>query len=555
MTTTPDPDAASDIEDRLRRTLRAEADRHPARPDLPAVRSTIEDGAGPAVVVDLRAAPRRTRARLLAAAAVLAVLAGGAVVAWSGPGREPIVADAPPAAATGWYLPGPGWTVEDLFVTGGISTPGQVRQVLLMPAAGADDETFPQMDVTVTRTSDPAAAIALVADREFDVWADDDGIRSREGSGGSAPSVDAVATVDDLVVRARSFGMAQADVVAYAAAWRESGGVALPTPEGMARVGDSTTPASPVPPDVAVDAAIGPQGLDGTATVGLEVRGPDGQEASYYLTRPGERRATATLPAAEARAAGLTEAELSVERPGLLADATVWEATGAVRGSTRFVIDAPGASIGVDGDGAADLVASLRPVTGDDWAAAVRDLPSDRVPLVLVPALADIRVTEADFMAPERAGTTVVASEPSAPTIEGPVTTVVSGPDQVDLLLARAGAEALADQVTVGFLGDTSADVVLTGDDRLDPARWYLPAERRGREGTSALDLAEAGGPAERPGPVDPTCAGPASDVTAPDLAVIRPVEVGSCVDWFAVVVRLDAEGRVTEVRARLGAP
>jgi hypothetical protein len=89
-----DPTPLADpVEDRLRAALRAEADRRPVTPDLEGLRAR-----GDRTVVDLDLSPRRNRARTVAVAAVVALLAGTlGVLAVRGGGDddEPVITERP----------------------------------------------------------------------------------------------------------------------------------------------------------------------------------------------------------------------------------------------------------------------------------------------------------------------------------------------------------------------------------------------------------------------------------------------------------------------------
>ncbi|HEV7722761.1 MAG TPA: hypothetical protein VGO60_15825, partial [Iamia sp.] len=312
MTPTTDASPPDAIEGRLRATLEAEADRHPVTSDLAGLRARGDGN----VVVDLRLPPRRNRARILAAAVVVAVLAVGlgAVVARSGDDGEPVIADSA-ATPTGWYLPGEGWEVTGVEAGGYPANPGLVRDVLFM----TDDASgFPQASVSVYRTSDPAllAEGLLPGGVATAGGGDGDGDQARayrveSRTGGSAPSVDLAAPHDDLVLFVTAWGMSVEEVTALADGWWTSGGQALPTPEGLHRLLDASVPGAPAATPEAVLAARGPE-LDAhlalTATV--DVRGPDGRTASYTLAPTTRRRLpTGAGGAEEAATAGLAPEE------------------------------------------------------------------------------------------------------------------------------------------------------------------------------------------------------------------------------------------------------
>lgn len=535
------------IEDRLRATLAAEADRHPTTTDVEALRARADR-----TVVDLRLPPRRNRARLAAAAVVLAVLALGvtAVVADRDDG-EP-VATSPPPTATGWYLPGPDWDVVSIETAGTVERPGLVREVLFM-AAG--EGGMPQASVEVYRSTDPDALRDRISQG---------GGPTTRGTGAdartvllasSSPHVDVAVARDDLVLHIAGYGMDETAVLALADAWWESGGRALPTPDGAPRVFDTTRPgAAPVAPGD-VDMSGDPVGL----AVSVEVRSADGRRATYDLSPPEPRTTpTGAGDADAARDLGLAAPE--VPRP--VAAPEGGEAWLLPDGSVAAVV--PGAQLGVRSDERSDVVtdllASLRPVTAQTWRTAVEAATPDPDSALLAATLAEAPVPDR-FVGLDDLGP---GGLPGVVTDEQPSTTVTSvgvGEGVLERLRAVADGVAdeggLADPVVIGFVGDTEGDVALAGADRLDPARWELALGGRwGRDDAlSALDLAVDGDRVARhPGSATPACTGD-DGPPADDVVVIEPAAPDACLTWSAVVVRIDADGLVAEVRLRLWEP
>jgi len=545
------------IEDRLRATLEAEADRHSVTPDLAGLR-TRGDGN---VVVDLRLPPRRNRARILAAAAVVAVLAVGlgAVVTRSGDDGQPVITDSADAP-TGWYLPGPGWEITSVDAGGYPSSPGLVRSVLFMTD---DPSGFPQASVDVYRTTDPdALAAALVPDGVVQAGADDRPYVVATRTGGSAPLVDLTATYDDLVLHVEAWGPDGAGAFILADQWTTSRGQSLPSPEEMRRLGDGSDPDAPA---ATPDAVLAARDLAADAhlalTATVDVRGPDGRTASYTLAPTTRRRMpTGAGGSEEAATAGLAPGEV----PRTFADAgsPLGPATAAwLLPDGSIVADLPAATLDVgpqeydpDGETGRALVGALRPVSADEWAAAVRAVEPNPDPALLSPTLAEAPVP--DLTDDGSATTTMAETAPATIPEETAIPTVLLQIGRDDASLAH-----LADEVTVGFVGDTDADVVLTGADRGDPDRWALELDGRwAHSGTaSAIDRVQGapGVTGVHPGPTDPQCLERGGDrgPTDPAVVLVEPGDVGSCLDWFAVVVRVDDEGRITEVRLRLWEP
>ncbi|HMJ78009.1 MAG TPA: hypothetical protein VK507_18650, partial [Iamia sp.] len=534
------------------------------------------------VVVDLRLPPRRNRARILAAAVVVAVLAVGlgAVVARSGDDGEPVIADSP-ATPTGWYLPGPGWEVVGVSASGTMRQPGLVRDVTFTPT---DSEVgFPQATARVLRTTDPAAVIAELVPAGGSVITRGTGAEGRTYrasllEGGSAPSITMAATRGDDVLIFDAWGMELDEVVALADRWWTTEPGDIPTPAGQARWGDTTyvdvAPASAEDVVAHRQAEPVPIGL----AVNVEVRSPAGEQTGYSLQAP---TPVVRPTGADGVRSGLREDELPRALPTPPSGGEAW-----VSGSLGEVLALlPGARVGVYDGGeevTAALVESLRPVSAATWAEAIRAVEADPDPALLSPTLAGAPVPDLD----ESSGTTMAddGAEADGGT-EQPSTTVVTTPlpelsptttapapadgteaggvrDAFDALVDDAGPVvrpgAFADEVTVGFVGTTDADVVLGADDLLDPARWRLELGGRWAQvgPASALErLAAHEVTAQHPAPPDPGCAGATPGPVEDTLFAFVPADIDSCLDWFAVVVRVDDEGRITEVRLRLWEP
>ncbi|HEV7721487.1 MAG TPA: hypothetical protein VGO60_09390, partial [Iamia sp.] len=236
-----------------------------------------------------------------------------------------------------------------------------------------------------------------------------------------------------------------------------------------------------------------------------------------------------------------------------------------------------------DGETGRALVGVLRPVSADEWAAAVRAVDPDPDPALLSPTLGDASLPD---LTDHRSATTMADTDEVVPPSTSVGTTPVPDPAPTTTAPVDPGAAteaeteaarplgalyglaedddpgvtpgAFADEVTVGFVGDTTADVVIGDDDLLDGDRWTLELDGRWAQGgpVSILDrLTSANVSAEHPAAPTPTCAGEILDPVEDDLYAYAAVDIDSCLDWFAVVVRVDDEGRIAEVRLRLWEP
>lgn len=583
MTDRHPSDPTSAIEDRLRATLAAEADRHPVRPDLERLRSRADR-----TVVDLRLPPRRNRARILAAAVVIAVLAAGAAaVVRSGGDDETDQVAARGAPATGWYLPGDGWEIVGVEVLTSIDL-GTTRQAVFAPTGASTSSAYLQVGVYPVATldgvtdaweADGAVPVTRGAD-DHPAWMVDEAAWRGEapiaGRRVLVPGEDEVLVLDGSEV-ARDILLAVAD------RWRDTDGreIALPDGSDLSRTYDTTDP-EPRPVDagaLAADQAPGPARRSPLVAIDVEHRA--GAQASYSLTGPGGLgRVTGVGDDDGGAGAGIEPGARRRPVEGTRDDGEVWEVpnlgapahlVGLLPGADVAVgapsSDDPSASTASAAD-LVDLMAALRPVDGSTWAASVASA-SDRG--------RDWPATLAELEADDGSGPGTLLTEDGEPIGEAtPPASATTEPSNDDPTAADPdlSADALlelieptsdpdwvrdsfTDELTVGFVGSTDADVVLTGEDRFAPERWVLDTGGRwGREGpTSALEqIAGVTITPTRPGSPTPRCAA-TSDPGRDDLVTLTPVAFASCIDWFAVVVGFDDGGRIAEVRLALWEP
>ena len=385
---TPRPDP---LEDRLRATFEAEADRHPLTPDLAALRAR-----GERTIVDLHPSPRRNRARLLAVAAVIALLAGvvGVLAVRSGgDDDEPVITDDPPA--TGYHLPGAGWEVQGISALPVRRSPGTERVVEYSTTADDVDTSVPGFGlgsarIFVHRVEDDDPLGALAERPGFDgarTVTRGEGDETREyvvvAQPASTPEEVATqggilfaATDDRLLSIDWSGPVGEDDALALADGWWASGGeaVALDPATGLERVSDVTYPGvEPAP----VDEVLGTTG-DAALQVLIAVEAPEGWTGAYTLSAPGQVVPSGFAGPEAGAAAGLGPDEVGTRLPAEVGGpAPAWESP------TGIVAEVPGAVLGVPRGGflgyelsagrARELWAALEPVSTEAWVGAGAD--------------------------------------------------------------------------------------------------------------------------------------------------------------------------------------
>lgn len=578
MTTdAPAPDA---LEERLRATLAAEAARHAERPDFGALRARADR-----TVVDLRLPPRRNRARILAAAVVLAVLAAGlgAVVSRQGGDGDPVTSG---PAASGWYLPGEGWEVVGVELVP-IPAAQPVRTATFRDVSADAEVPYASLDALVVRAD---------VDEPPPQWRSRGAVEETRGSGADVhtvwldegdANVNGVQTTstrvlvpqdgEALVVSA--LGVGRDEVLALADRWWASGGgeLALDPSSPLERVDDRSHPgAAPVRSVLLTTMASLDGGPSDRARVNVHVRSPAGREGGYTLSAPGTRDLPTGITA-DGRDTGIATIDLPRPVEDGRPDGEVWRSPlGAPSDDGAVVARLPGADVevrvgaapdgrGLSADEAIDLVRELQEVERATWIQGAGRLAPGLDAAVWAETLAG---TDAPADGSGQTATTVEAEE--VPTTTGSTTTTTEAPRVAggpvlgllqDLRLpgGDAPSNGFAEQVTVGFVGSTDADVAIARADLDERDPWVLDLQGRwGRDGpVDVLGPVEGAGPfdATRPAVADPRCAaeptGPGDDA----LVVITPTEVPSCIDWFALVVRIDGDGLIAEVRLRLWEP
>ncbi len=340
--------------DRVRRTLTAVADRHPASAagwDDVRTRIATGDAGSPTLSAPARLLPVRRSRRVLAAAAVALAVAGiaGVVALAVGNGKgddrtEPLVADQPGGPVTGWYVPSglpDGWTLDTVSVTP-ISTDCPCRQAVW------SDATWTRRLMWATETIPPGSSVATV-NRE--------GVDEVPLSGG---------------VTATLIGRGDA---AWTLAWKE-GGVSQslsaigidPDLAGSLAEGRRTTP----DPDVApLDGLIlRSEGDDATLATDVQLDvilvTPSGRRVGYSLSSPAFADPLAVSYGPEERTLPGQPLPLLASLP--FVDRTpsyVGRWPGATVRSS-YATEADGSIASTDDDTLA-LLASLRPATTAEW--------------------------------------------------------------------------------------------------------------------------------------------------------------------------------------------
>lgn len=399
---------ADPVEARLRSALTAEADRHTVTPDFEGLRVR-----GDRTIVDLDLSPRRNRARLLAVAAVVTLVVGalGVLAVQGGDDAEPVITDEPPA--TGYYLPGDGWTVTEIFGAPLIVLPGTERTVELgTPQLPGDDPTQPDLgsaSIVVSRITDEDPDLIALAEgvglEGIRTLTRGSGAEARDyvlanvsavtdGSGEPPPSPEEaadeggtlLAAVDDLLLTIDWYGpVGEDDAIDLADRWWTSGGavVALDPATGLDRVADVTYPGvvpTSVDEVIAFSAVENTDDLyaDALLQVVVRVEAPDGWTGTYSLVAPDEVRPTGFDDPEGGAAAGLTTEEVGAPLPAEVGGPMpAWES------SVGIVADRPGVLVGVarssydtdpmTAERARQLWAALAPASRQAWVAAGPD--------------------------------------------------------------------------------------------------------------------------------------------------------------------------------------
>ncbi|WCO65756.1 hypothetical protein PO878_14725 [Iamia majanohamensis] len=384
----------TNVEDRLRATLIAEAERHPVRPDLDALRTGSD-----AAIVEVRRRP--DRARILTAAAILIVVAIGVVGALAVVRASGDVSDddgqpvASGAGASGYHLPGPGWSIVGVEVSGALSS-GWTREVLFVPPTALDDDNTTRLFVNVVPVTSLTGATdrweeagATQLDRnpgDHPVWTV---AQSAEDAGAEATSRLLMPGEGEVLVLS-STGVPLEALLDLADRWRNSNGrqIALDAGSGLERWSDQTRPeATPVDPGPLAGGEPDP-GPTLEPLVVVTVESSEGVRAAYLLAATGTRgRPTGVGDADGGISRGIEPEDGSQLVDGLRTDGEVWSVPGP-QGPDALLALAPGVDIFVtangpepatepaDEDDLRDLMAGLRPVDGATWTAAVTAFPA-----------------------------------------------------------------------------------------------------------------------------------------------------------------------------------
>jgi hypothetical protein len=578
---------------RLHATLTAEADRHPVTPDLEALRAR-----GDRTVVDLDLSPRRNRARLLAVAAVVALLAGvlGALAVRDRDDGEPVITDDPPA--TGYYLPGAGWKVQGISALPVLRPPGVERIVEYSTTADDVDTSAPGLGVGSARVyvyriedDDPLDALAERAGLE--------GVRTvTRGEGDEAreyvlanvsvstdeppptPEEAAedggtlMATVDDRLLSIDWYGpVGEDDAVALADRWWTSGGeaVALDPATGLTRLSDVTFPG--VEP-ATVDEVLGSTG-DEVLQVLVAVEAPGGWTGAYTLSVPDRVVPTGFAGPEAGATAGLGPDEVGARLPAAIGGpAPAWESP------TGIVAEVPGALLGVprggylgyslSADRARELWAALEPASPEAWVGAGPAATEEVPDAAWAETLAATDATRL-FAAVEEAS---AGQEDVGPSIEltprnGTSPAAGLAPAEVDRLVADAllalvggpgpvDADLFAPLVTFGPQDDPDGGFSAAIEDVVADAEGASTGNQiPTQEAWSVLwtaspaDLTRVVGGDDPCPPLDELAADPAVVVLFQDVTPDAPEPCTT--DWAALVVRLDDQQRVASIEARLG--